>query len=227
METSVITIGQAMHDQKISSIEIASLIGKPHNDLMKAIRKMEPAWEQEHLGKFSQMQIQESLPNGGYRLRPCYMLSKTESLFIATKFNDVARARLILRWEQLETERKQAVKSEPRRLLVTEREILLKGDEIRRQEIVKENANTDGCLTTREVASLLDMTVKELNKILVEKGIIYYNGGRYKICEEYAEMCLSQDRAFHYYGLNGEKKQRLYLVWTPEGAEFIKDFVNK
>ena len=53
METSVITIDQAMHDQKISSIEIASLIGKPHNDLMKAIRKMEPAWEQEHLGKFS------------------------------------------------------------------------------------------------------------------------------------------------------------------------------
>ena len=133
------------------------------------------------------------------------MLSKTESLFIATKFNDVARARLILRWEQLETERKQAVKSEPRGLLVTEREILLKGDEIRRQEIVKENANADGCLTTREVAS----------------------GGRYKICEEYAEMCLSQDRAFHYYGLNGEKKQRLYLVWTPEGAEFIKDCVNE
>ena len=27
METSVITIDQAMHDQKISSIEIASLIG--------------------------------------------------------------------------------------------------------------------------------------------------------------------------------------------------------
>jgi hypothetical protein len=40
-------------------------------------------------------------------------------------------------------------------------------------------------------------------------------------------MRLSQDRAFHYYGLNGEKKQRLYLVWTPEGAEFIKDSVNE
>jgi phage antirepressor YoqD-like protein len=119
------------------------------------------------------------------------------------------------------------VKAEPQKLLVTEREILLRGDEIRREKIVRENANADGCLTTSEVASLLDMTVKELNRILVEKGIIYYNGGRYKICEEYAEMCLSQDRAFHYYGLNGEKKQRLYLVWTPEGAEFIKDFVNE
>jgi hypothetical protein len=33
-----------------------------------------------------------------------YELSKTECLYIATKFNDEARAKLILRWEQLETD---------------------------------------------------------------------------------------------------------------------------
>jgi phage regulator Rha-like protein len=32
-----------------------------------------------------------------------YELTKTESLYIATKFNDEARAKLVLRWEQLET----------------------------------------------------------------------------------------------------------------------------
>jgi len=37
----------------------------------------------EHLGNFSQMQILGILPNGGCRLRPCYMLSKTEIFFIA------------------------------------------------------------------------------------------------------------------------------------------------
>ena len=44
---------------------------------------MDPAFEQEHLGNFSQMQILVILPNGGCRLRPCYMLSKTEIFFIA------------------------------------------------------------------------------------------------------------------------------------------------
>ena len=103
METNIITIEQMMKDAKhITSIEIASLVGKPHNDVLKAIRKMESAWVQEHQGNFSQMQIQEALPNGGYRMRPCFLLTKTESLFIATKFNDVARARLVLRWEELE-----------------------------------------------------------------------------------------------------------------------------
>ena len=31
-----------------------------------------------------------------------YELAKTECLYIATKFNDEARARLILRWQELE-----------------------------------------------------------------------------------------------------------------------------
>ena len=31
--------------ETMSSIEIAELTGKPHNDIMKAIRVMEPAWE--------------------------------------------------------------------------------------------------------------------------------------------------------------------------------------
>ena len=39
---------------------------------------------------------------------PIYELTKTECLYVATKFNDEARARLILRWEQLENERQQA-----------------------------------------------------------------------------------------------------------------------
>ena len=41
-------------------------------------------------------------PNGGTREVPCYSLTKTECLYIATKFNDEARAKLVLRWEELE-----------------------------------------------------------------------------------------------------------------------------
>ena len=38
----------------MTSLEIAEICGKPHNDILKAIRKMEPAWERVSLGKFSQ-----------------------------------------------------------------------------------------------------------------------------------------------------------------------------
>ena len=70
--------------------------------LMKAIRKMEPAWEKVHGSKFRLMFQKVNIVNGGVRRDPCYSLTKTECLYIATKFNDEARAKLVLRWEELE-----------------------------------------------------------------------------------------------------------------------------
>ena len=225
METNIITIEQMMKDAKhITSIEIASLVGKPHNDVLKAIRKMESAWVQEHQGNFSQMQIQEALPNGGYRMRPCFVLTKTECLFVATKFNDVARARLVLRWEELERgkRREESGKRNDQRLLETEKEIVMKGDEIRKEQIEKENAPADGCLTISEIAELLKTSVKDLNQFLVKQDIQFRRDGRYYLTPKYEGSGFAQERAFHYFSLEGEKKERIYLVWTPLGVEFIR-----
>lgn len=215
------------NEQRISSLDIAAVTGKPHNDVLKAIRKMEPAWERECGGNFSRTSEKVKMPQGGVRLIPVYQLTKTESLYVATKFNDTARARLVLRWEQLEREvrGKRPEVSREQRLLVTEREIMRKSDEIRRQQIGDENRPADGCLTVRDIALMLGTTVKALNKALVAEGVQYWNGGRYKLAPKYAEQGLAQDRCFHYYGLDGEKKERAYLVWTPIGMEFIKTIV--
>ena len=215
------------NEQRISSLDIAAVTGKPHNDVLKAIRKMEPAWERECGGNFSRTSEKVKMPQGGVRLIPVYQLTNTESLYVATKFNDTARARLVLRWEQLEREvsGKRPEVSREQRLLVTEREIMRKSDEIRRQQIGDENRPADGCLTVRDIALMLGTTVKALNKALVAEGVQYWNGGRYKLAPKYAEQGLAQDRCFHYYGLDGEKKERAYLVWTPIGMEFIKTIV--
>ena len=74
---------------------------QPHNDVMKAIRKMEPAWEKVNGRNFALVAYTDSKDEQ----RPCYSLSKTECLYIATKFNDEARAKLVIRWEELERER--------------------------------------------------------------------------------------------------------------------------
>ena len=209
----------------MTSLDIAQVMGKMHKDVLKAIRNMEPAWEKVHQRKFALMQIRMDLPNGGYRLVPAFSLTKTESLYVATKFNDEARARLVLRWEQLERERLGVKIPEPK-LLVTEREILMKGDEIRRGLIAGENADADGCYTVRQLAEMMEMTVKELNKRLVAEGVQFWNGGRYKLTKEYEGSGYAQDRAFHYYALDGEKKERKYLVWTPMGMEFVRTVLS-
>ena len=79
--------------------------GKEHKNVLRAIREMEPAWEKECGLKFELTSERVKMPQGGVRLIPVFSLTKTESLYVATKFNDDARARLVLRWEQLERER--------------------------------------------------------------------------------------------------------------------------
>ena len=146
------------------------------------------------------------------------------SLDIATKFNDEARARLVKRWYQLECEQL-GVKMEEQKLLVTEREIMLKSDEIRRGLIAGENADADGCYTVSQLAEMMQITVKELNKRLVAEGVQFRNGGRYMLTKEYEGRGYAQDRSFHYYGLDGEKKEKKYLVWTPAGREFVSAMI--
>ena len=69
---------------------------------MEAIRKMEPGWEKVQGLKFQLSSRTYDLPNGGTKEVPCYVLTKTECLYIATKFNDEARAKLVLRCDELE-----------------------------------------------------------------------------------------------------------------------------
>ena len=112
---------------RMTSLDIAELCGKPHNDILKAIRKMEPAWEKVQAGKFSLLQKCYDLPNGGKKMMPFYSLTKTETLYIATKFKDEMRAKLVLRWEELERERLELgrlQKPKELRLLATAQEVL-------------------------------------------------------------------------------------------------------
>ena len=60
----------------MTSLEIAELTGKNHFDLMRAIRKMEPAWEKVQGCKFALLQRTYDLPNGGTKTVPCYQLTK-------------------------------------------------------------------------------------------------------------------------------------------------------
>lgn len=84
----------------MSSIEIAELSGKQHKHVLEAIRSMEPAWIKINGTKFRLVEYKDAKGE----MRPCYELTKTECLYVATKFNDEARAKLVKRWEELETQ---------------------------------------------------------------------------------------------------------------------------
>ncbi len=83
-------------EQRMTSLEIAELTGKQHKNVMQAIRNMEPAWEKVTGLKFQLCEKSYLLANGVTKKQPFYQLTKTECLYIATKFNDEARACIFL-----------------------------------------------------------------------------------------------------------------------------------
>ena len=105
---------------------------------------------------------------------------------------------------------------------LTESELVEAANKIVARTISRANLPADDCFTASQVAESLDITANMLNHFLVDKGIQFWNGSRYKLKAQYAECGYAEERMFHYYALNGDKKQRPYMVWTPQGKEFIK-----
>ena len=109
---------------------------------------------------------------------------------------------------------------------LTEGEMVEEANKILARTISRANLPADDCFTASEVAESLETTANALNHFLVDKGIQYWNGSRYKLKAQYTECGYTEERMFHYYALNGDKKQRPYMVWTPQGKEFIKSLFH-
>ena len=206
--------------QHMTSLEIAELTGKQHKNVMQAIRNMEPAWEKTCGLKFQLTSRTIVQPNGGTREVPCYSLSKTECLYIATKFNDEARAKLVLRWEELEMADVRRKMSDVR-CLPEPQKILALADEIIGEGLRMINEGAEDTLTATQVAKTFNMSVYEFNAVLRDMGIQYRKGGCWNISEELEGRDFVRFRTHVSYSLKGVKKIRTYMTWTLNGLRYL------
>ena len=218
IDTPVITLEQAINSDKISSLEIAQLTGKTHSHVMRDVRNMEPAWVKVCGRNFALTSRTIIQPNGGTREVPCYSLTKTECLYIATKFNDEARAKLVLRWQELEL---QEQKRRQQLCLPEPKEILRLADNIIGEGLRMLNEEAEDTLTATQVAKTFNMKVYDFNAVLRDMGIQYRRGGHWNISDDLADRGLTALRTHVSYSLKGEKKIHTYMTWTMAGLRFL------
>ncbi|TYP89467.1 Rha family phage regulatory protein [Sphingobacterium allocomposti] len=149
--------------QTMSSREIAELTGKTHDNVLKAIRNMEEAWVKVTGVKFNVSEYKD--PTG--RKLPMYELTKKESLYVATKFNDEARARLILRWEELENSKQFQV---PSSLSEALRLAANQAEQIEQQQKQLEEQKPKVLFADAVSASKTTVLIGELAKIIKQNG---------------------------------------------------------
>ena len=212
----------------MTSLEIAQLSGKQHKDVLKAIRNMESAWEKVNGRNFALVDYKDQKGE----LRPCYLLSKTECLYIATKFNDEARAKLVIRWQELEEERLMEMqqpkqKIQEIRLLACDEEVLDEADDILGEELEKLNRESRFCYTPTEIGKAFGLDGRDLNSFLSDQKIIRWARGQWQLTQKYLHRELTANRYSYVHGRDGRRKLVSRLVWTEKGREFIMDMIKR
>ena len=163
---------------KMTSLAIAEITGKQHKDVMRSIRKMEDAWTKLGQRNFAL----SSYINEQNRAMPMYELTKTETLYIATKFNDEARAKLVLRWQELETKQSPLSPAEQllqnAQLLVAQEQKLIEHDS-RLKKLEAKATTTPEYYTIAGYSTLngISVNIKMASKLGREASRICKNNG--------------------------------------------------
>ena len=247
----------AFEKQTMSSLEIAQLTGKPHNDVMKAIRAMEPSWEKVNGGKFSRVEYKDAKGE----MRPCFELTKLECLYIATKFNDEARAKLVLRWDQLEKKSregmialpdftdpaeaamawaneyrgKKALKVENQTLMIENKKLEDENVQLatENQELTHDKNYLDLIMRSRatlnvsQIAQDYGMSAKAMNKLLAEMGIQYSSNGQWILYRKYKDGGYVASREIPITRSNGMPDIVNHTEWTQAGRRFLYEELKK
>lgn len=239
-------ISTIVDGERMTSLQIAEITGRRHTDVMRSIRKMEPAWEKVSERKFALAEYQDEQG----KPRPCYSLNKEECLYIATKFNDEARAKLIKRWKELEEQSKPSVPQnylEALKSLVKseeEKQQLALENRKQQQEILtisKENMElgnkitemlpkvsyydqilqSNATMTITQIAQDYGMSAIKMNKELEAMKIQHKVRGQWILYGQFLTGGYVHSRAVDIIRSDGRHDVKYNTEWTTKGRIFL------
>ena len=233
--------------ETMTSLEIAEVTGRNHKDVMRSIREMEDAWVKVNGRKFALVEYKDAKGE----MRPCYSLNKTECLYIATKFNDEARAKLVLRWEELETKdrnkyqvpqsfaealmlaakQQEQIEEQQRQLEANSKEIVELNGAIAEMEpkvtYVDMILASKETVTTTQIAQDYGQSAKAFNVLLRNFGVQHKVGGQWVLYAKHLPFGYVQSDTFPIVHKNGTNGTVMHTKWTQKGRLFLYDELKK
>ena len=233
--------------ETMTSLEIAEVTGRNHKDVMRSIREMEEAWVKVNGRKFALVEYKDAKGE----MRPCYSLNKTECLYIATKFNDEARAKLVLRWEELETKERnqyqvpqsfaealmlaakqqEQIEEQQRQLEANSKEIVELNGAIAEMEpkvtYVDMILASKETVTTTQIAQDYGQSAKAFNVLLRNFGVQHKVGGQWVLYAKHLPFGYVQSDTFPIVHKNGTNGTVMHTKWTQKGRLFLYEELKK
>ena len=237
---------ETLEQKFIDSREVAEMVGKQHNELLKDIRRYA---EQLGEGKIPQSDFftESTYVNSQNKKMPCYQVTKKGCEFIAHKLTGVKgtefTAKYINRFHEMEDAIKAHIPTgnELIALAVVEAQKLLaqKEEEIKQlEDSVQQMDNviteltpkadyadrilsSNDCMTVTQIAQDYGLSAVSFNRILSRAGIQRKVGEQWILYAEYQGKGYVQNKTYDYEKANGTTGTKLSTVWTQKGRLFL------
>lgn len=229
-----------LNKETMSSLEIAELTERNHKDVMRSIREMEPAWVKINRRNFALVEYRDAKGE----MRPMYQLTKTECLYVATKFNDEARAKLVIRWEELEKKKlhgfvipgsfsqalmlaakqQEQIEEQKKQILEMNAEIVEMKKKTDYLEVILSSRET---VTITQIAQDYGMTAKSFNRLLAELKIQRKVNGQWILYSPYITQGYVHSKSVPIVHRDGSKDSVLNTEWRQKGRIFLYETLKK
>lgn len=237
----IITITQA---QTMSSLQIAELTGKRHANVMRDISNL----LEQGVNELNFELVEYKDAKG--ETRPCYQLTKTGCLILASGYNAVLREKIINRWIKLETEAakqyqvptsfrealllaaaQQEQIEEQQKLLVAQNEQIRDLNEANAEMRVKVSyydqiLASKSTVTTTQIAQDYGMSAKKFNIELRNLKIQRKVGGQWILYAPYNTMGYVHSETF-IPECSTTGKVVMVTKWTQKGRLFLYETLKK
>ena len=230
---NLIKIGETINAKEtMSSLQIAELTGKQHSNVMRDIRNILEQLEEKHKFNFELMFKITKLGNNAERKDPYYLITKKDSLLLASGYDANLRAKIINRWEELEKEKRfgnfviASTFSEALMLAAKQAEEIEEKDKLLLEQTPKVefyNAVTgsEDTIDMRTVATVLNMWIgrNKIFEVLRDKRVLDRKNMPY---QKYIDLGYFRTVETQYTKSDGTNCINIKTVVFQKGLDFIR-----
>lgn len=225
---------------KMSSLQIASITGKRHADVMRDIRNLVQQLENDNERNFALVTYQD----GKGEQRPMYVLTKKGCLCLASGYDANLRMKIINRWEELERQKQYGSFQVPQTfadalLLAAEQqkqlESLAEQNKLQTQQLKQaapkveyfdKALSSTGTYTATQIGKEFGWGTETLNRKLKEMGVQYKQNGQWLLYARYDGKGYTKSIPRTYTKSDGTTGSQMQTVWTEKGRLFIHNLLE-
>lgn len=228
----------------IESREVAEMIGRQHNEVLKDIRRFVGylAEGEIHLGDFF---IETTYKDANNQDRPCYLLTKQGCEMVANKLTGkngtLFTARYVKKFNEMQQSQSSYMIEDPikraERWIEEQRQMkyLAEQNEVKDQLIAEYEPKisyldtileSKGLLATSQIAADYGMTAQALNKILHEDRVQHKVGGQWILYKNHMNKGYTKSQTINITRTDGSPDTKMNTKWTQKGRLFIHEILE-